>query len=40
VHPYPFRYRFIGHLLIGKQEGLCPLPFLGAVFAPVEDVFQ
>jgi hypothetical protein len=37
VHSGPFRYRFIGISMIGQQQRLCPLPFLGAVFAPIDD---
>jgi hypothetical protein len=37
VHSCPFRYRFIGISPAGKQHRLRPLPFLGAVFAPIDD---
>jgi hypothetical protein len=37
VHSCPLRYRFIGISLVGKQQRLCPLPFSGAVFAPIDD---
>jgi hypothetical protein len=37
VYAYPIRYLLIDISLIGKQHCLCPLPFLGAVPAPVDD---
>jgi hypothetical protein len=40
MHAYRPRRHFIGESFIDKEQGLGPLPFLGAVFPPVDDVVK
>jgi hypothetical protein len=38
MHAHPLRYLFVGAAFIGKEQCLCPFPFLGPMFSPVDNV--